>query len=76
MGHGPGQRFPGHPGNPSNDWIGGDPRRAPNHSAEFATQADTDEAYRAMLDGGVAPAWTALDAATDPTLRAYLLKAK
>jgi metal-dependent amidase/aminoacylase/carboxypeptidase family protein len=45
------------------------------HSVEFAPQADTDEAYRAMLDGGVALAWTALDAATDPALRAYLLKA-
>jgi hypothetical protein len=43
---------------------------AANHSAEFAAQADTDEAYRAMLDGGVA-----LDAATDPTLNAYLLEA-
>ncbi len=45
-----------------------------NHSAEFAAQADTDEAYRAMLDGGVALAWTALDAATDTALKAYLLK--
>jgi metal-dependent amidase/aminoacylase/carboxypeptidase family protein len=48
---------------------------AANHSAEFAAQADTDEAYRMMLDGGVALAWTALDAATDPSLRAYLLEA-
>jgi metal-dependent amidase/aminoacylase/carboxypeptidase family protein len=45
------------------------------HSVEFPAQADTDEAYRAMLDGGVALAWTALDAATDPALRAYLLEA-
>jgi metal-dependent amidase/aminoacylase/carboxypeptidase family protein len=45
------------------------------HSVEFAAQADTDEAYRAMLDAGVALAWTALDAATDPALRAYLLEA-
>lgn len=43
--------------------IGG---TAPNHTAAFAVQTDTDEAYRAMLDGGVALAWTALDAATDP----------
>jgi hypothetical protein len=50
--------------------IGG---TAPNHTAAFAVQTDTDEAYRAMLDGGVALAWTALDAATDPALRAYLL---
>jgi len=46
-----------------------------NHTAEFAAQADTDEAYRAMVDGGVALAWTALDAATDPALNAYLLEA-
>jgi metal-dependent amidase/aminoacylase/carboxypeptidase family protein len=45
------------------------------HSVEFAPQADTDEAYRAMLDGGVALAWTALDAATDPALKASLLEA-
>jgi hypothetical protein len=45
------------------------------HSVEFAAQADTDEAYRAIVDGGVALAWTALDAATDPALRAYLLEA-
>lgn len=51
--------------------IGG---MAAPHSAEFAAQADTEEAYRAMLDGGVALAWTALDAATDPALRAYLLE--
>ena len=43
------------------------------HAAQFAADADTDEAYRAMLDGGIALAWTALDAATDPTLRAHLL---
>ncbi len=44
------------------------------HSAKFAVQADTDEASRAMLDGGLALAWTALDAATDPALRAHLLE--
>ncbi len=32
------------------------------HSAKFAAQSDTDEASRAMLDGGVALAWTAVDA--------------
>jgi metal-dependent amidase/aminoacylase/carboxypeptidase family protein len=44
------------------------------HMAEFAADVDTDEAYRAMLDGGVALAWTALDAATDPALKAQLLE--
>jgi metal-dependent amidase/aminoacylase/carboxypeptidase family protein len=51
--------------------IGG---TAPNNTAEFTPQADTDEAYRAMLDGGVALAWTALDAVADPAVNAYLLE--
>lgn len=51
--------------------IGG---TAPNHTAEFTRQADTDAAYRAMLDGGIALAWTALDAATDPAVNAHLIE--
>ena len=43
------------------------------HMPEFDADADTDEAYQAMLDGGIALAWTALDAATDPVLKAHLL---
>ncbi len=43
------------------------------HSVEFEAQADSQMAYQAMLDGGIALAWTAIDAATDPGLRAYLL---
>jgi metal-dependent amidase/aminoacylase/carboxypeptidase family protein len=43
------------------------------HMAQFAADVDTDEAYRAMLDGGIALAWTALDAACDPALKAHLL---
>lgn len=50
--------------------IGG---TAPNNTMEFTPHADTDEAYRAMLDDGVALAWTALDAATDAAIKAYLL---
>ena len=42
--------------------------------AKFAAQVDSDEGYKAMLDGGVALAWTALDAATDPTIKAHLLE--
>jgi metal-dependent amidase/aminoacylase/carboxypeptidase family protein len=49
--------------------IGG---TAPNNTAAFTPLADTDEAYRAMLDGAVALAQTAVDAATDPDLNAYL----
>lgn len=45
----------------------------PAHTTEFAEQADTQEAYQAMVDGGMALAWTAVDAATEPTLRTYLL---
>ncbi len=44
------------------------------HMAEFAADTDTDEAHRAMLDGAIALAWTAVDAATDPKLKAYLLE--
>jgi hypothetical protein len=36
--------------------------------------ADTDEAYRAMLDGAVALAQTAIDAAIDADLNAHLLR--
>ncbi|HEY6687326.1 MAG TPA: M20/M25/M40 family metallo-hydrolase [Propionibacteriaceae bacterium] len=51
--------------------IGG---TAPNNTAAFTPLADTDEAYRAMLDGAVALAETAVDAATDPDLNAYLME--
>ena len=51
--------------------IGGE---AGAHSVEFTAQADADEAYDAMIDGGVALAWTAVDAATSPALREYLTK--
>lgn len=44
------------------------------HMAEFAADVETDEAYRAMLDGGVAMAWTTLDAATDPAIKNHLLE--
>jgi metal-dependent amidase/aminoacylase/carboxypeptidase family protein len=46
---------------------------AGNHTIEFAAQADSNEAYKAMVDGAVALAWTALDAATNPALKAHLL---
>jgi hypothetical protein len=36
--------------------------------------ADTDEAYRAMLEVAVALAQTAVDAATDPDLNAHLME--
>ena len=51
--------------------IGG---MAAAHTFQFADQADSDEGYAAMLKGGVAMAWTALDAASDPDLKDYLLR--
>jgi hypothetical protein len=51
--------------------IGG---TAPSETAAFTPLADTDEAYRAMLDGAVALARTAVDAATNPALNGYLLE--
>jgi metal-dependent amidase/aminoacylase/carboxypeptidase family protein len=44
------------------------------HVAEFADDIETEEAFRAMLDGGVALAWTALDAAMNPTIKNYLIE--
>ena len=41
---------------------------------EFVAQVNSDEGYKAMLDGGVALAWTALDAATDLTIKAHMLE--
>jgi metal-dependent amidase/aminoacylase/carboxypeptidase family protein len=46
---------------------------AGNHTIEFAAQADSNEAYKAMLDGAVALAWTALDSAINPTIKTHLL---
>ena len=46
----------------------------PSNTAAFTPSADTHEASRAMLDGAVALAQTAVDAATDPDLNAYLMK--
>lgn len=43
------------------------------HQAEFAAAAAGADADRAVLDGAVALAWTALDAATDPELRERLM---
>jgi hypothetical protein len=42
-------------------------------SDEFVVQVDSDEGYKAMLDGGVVLSLIALDAATDSTIKAHLL---
>ena len=44
-----------------------------NHQPEFAAACIGPSADRALIDGAVALAWTALDAATRPGLRHRLL---
>ena len=46
---------------------------AVNHQPEFAAHCATPDADRALLDGALAMAWTAIDAAADESLRASLL---
>ena len=48
-------------------------RGAVNHQPEFAAASVNASADAAVRDGAVALAWTAIDAATDPGLRARLL---
>ena len=53
--------------------IGIDSLPAVNHQPEFTASCVTPEADRAVVDGAVAMAWTAVDAAADPALRQRLL---
>ncbi len=53
--------------------IGIEAHGAVNHQREFAAACITPSADAAVRDGAVALAWTAIDAATDPTLRRRLL---
>lgn len=46
---------------------------AANHQPEFAAHCATPDADHALLDGALAMAWTAIDAATDDALRASLM---
>ncbi len=55
--------------------IGIEAHGAVNHQHEFAAACITPSADAAVRDGAVALAWTAIDAATDPALRARLLGA-
>jgi amidohydrolase len=50
-----------------------DSKGAVNHQREFAAACVTPSADAAVRDGAVALAWTAIDAATDETLRTRLL---
>ncbi|MEX1254169.1 MAG: M20 family metallopeptidase [Dehalococcoidia bacterium] len=49
---------------------------AVNHQPEFTEHCATDLADKAVLDGALALAWTAIDAATDSELRERLMQAK
>lgn len=49
---------------------------AVNHQPEFAAHSATPDADQALMDGALAMAWTAIDAATDEALRASLLAPK
>jgi amidohydrolase len=53
--------------------LGVDANGAVNHQPEFAAACVTDSADRAAIDGAVAMAWTAIDAAAEGPLRDRLL---
>jgi amidohydrolase len=45
---------------------------AVNHQPEFAAHCVTEDADKALIDSALAMAWTAIDAASDPTLSEHL----
>jgi amidohydrolase len=53
--------------------IGIETNGAVNHQAEFAAACLGPSAEQAVFDGALGMAWTAIDAATDETLRHHLL---
>ena len=53
--------------------IGIESLPATNHQPEFAAHCVTAAADKALVDGALAMAWTAIDMATDATLRGRLL---
>ena len=55
--------------------VGVDARGAVNHQPEFAAACVGPSADKALLDGAVGMAWTAIDAAVDGALRDRLLAA-
>ena len=55
--------------------IGIESLPAVNHQPEFAAHCVTEAADRALADGSVAMAWTAIDVATDQVVRDRLLSA-
>lgn len=55
-------------------FIGIDSLPAVNHQPEFTAHCATPAADKAVLDGGLAMAWTAIDLAQDATIRRRLLQ--
>ena len=53
--------------------LGIDSLPAVNHQAEFAAHCATEAADKALIDGGLAMAWTAIDIANDPKTRQRLI---
>lgn len=53
--------------------IGIDSLPAVNHQPEFAAHCVTAAADKAIIDGALAMAWTAIDLATDAQVRQRLL---
>jgi len=49
---------------------------AVNHQPEFTAHCVTEEADRAVIDGAIALAWTAIDAASDPAIRGRLMEGR
>lgn len=47
---------------------------AANHQPEFTAHCITDEADKAVMDGAIAMAWTAIDVAADAALRSRLIR--
>ena len=56
--------------------IGIDSLPAVNHQPEFTAKCVTEAADRAVFDGAVAMAWTAIDLAADDRVRDRLLSAR
>ena len=56
--------------------IGIDSYPAVNHQRDFTAKCAAESADRAVYDGALALAWTAIDCATEPALRSRLLSKK
>ena len=57
-------------------FIGIDSLPAVNHQPEFTAHCVTQAADKALIDGALSMAWTAIDMATDEQIRDRLLQRK